>query len=210
MIAKCPCQNCNGHIEFEADGFQPGTTTQCPLCKLETVLFIPPIAGQAKPTPRLRKGRNVMVLTIASVAILLSALWAARLLSPAGAKHSPIEQKIQASLKPVVGAFGWKLGEKLPTQFASKVRYSMYSFKPETEMPPFELFDLELLNDGRIYGVRAEGFVHGYLDFSGAKERLISLLTEKYGLRQHNPKNLLGDDEYIFGSEDHAACLQVR
>ncbi|MGA2555513.1 MAG: hypothetical protein ABSG04_04490 [Verrucomicrobiota bacterium] len=41
MIVKCSCQNCNGHIEFETQGFQPGTRSECPHCKMETVLFIP-------------------------------------------------------------------------------------------------------------------------------------------------------------------------
>ncbi|MGA2541365.1 MAG: hypothetical protein ABSG78_07350 [Verrucomicrobiota bacterium] len=41
MIVKCTCQHCDGHIEFEAQGFQPGTRLECPHCKMETVLFIP-------------------------------------------------------------------------------------------------------------------------------------------------------------------------
>ncbi len=41
MIVKCSCQHCNGHIEFETQGFQPGTRSECPHCKMETPLFIP-------------------------------------------------------------------------------------------------------------------------------------------------------------------------
>ncbi len=41
MIVKCSCQHCNGHIEFETQGFQPGTRFECPHCKMETPLFIP-------------------------------------------------------------------------------------------------------------------------------------------------------------------------
>jgi len=41
MNVKCTCQNCNGHIEFETEGFVPGTRSECPHCKMETVLFIP-------------------------------------------------------------------------------------------------------------------------------------------------------------------------
>jgi hypothetical protein len=41
MNVKCTCQHCDGHIEFEAQGFQPGTRSECPHCKMETVLFIP-------------------------------------------------------------------------------------------------------------------------------------------------------------------------
>jgi hypothetical protein len=39
MNAKCPCQHCNGHIEFEPD--QAGQTVVCPHCGLDTTLFIP-------------------------------------------------------------------------------------------------------------------------------------------------------------------------
>jgi hypothetical protein len=41
MNVKCSCQHCNGHIEFESEGFQPGTRLECPHCKMETPLFIP-------------------------------------------------------------------------------------------------------------------------------------------------------------------------
>jgi len=35
----CPCNVCNGHIEFPESG--AGRTVTCPFCKMETVLFIP-------------------------------------------------------------------------------------------------------------------------------------------------------------------------
>ena len=35
----CPCNLCNGHIEFPESG--AGQTVTCPFCKMETVLFIP-------------------------------------------------------------------------------------------------------------------------------------------------------------------------
>lgn len=35
----CPCNVCNGHIEFPESG--AGRTIACPFCKMETVLFIP-------------------------------------------------------------------------------------------------------------------------------------------------------------------------
>jgi hypothetical protein len=47
-------------------------------------------------------------------------------------------------------------------------------------------------------------------DSDTLKDALISLLSEKYGLRQHIPKNFLGEDEYNFGTEDQTACLQMR
>lgn len=39
MTAKCPCQNCSNHIEF--DQSQAGTTVVCPQCGLDTMLFVP-------------------------------------------------------------------------------------------------------------------------------------------------------------------------
>ncbi len=38
-FAKCSCQYCNGHIEFDAA--QAGETSACPHCGLETKLFVP-------------------------------------------------------------------------------------------------------------------------------------------------------------------------
>ena len=35
----CPCNLCNGHIEFPESG--AGQTVTCPFCKMETMLFIP-------------------------------------------------------------------------------------------------------------------------------------------------------------------------
>jgi DNA-directed RNA polymerase subunit RPC12/RpoP len=37
-LAKCPCNNCSGNIEFESD--YAGQTVPCPHCGLDTVLFL--------------------------------------------------------------------------------------------------------------------------------------------------------------------------
>jgi len=59
MIAKCICNNCSQPIEFPAE--MAGQTTECPNCKLETILFIPPPPNSSgpksftpdpKPTPK--------------------------------------------------------------------------------------------------------------------------------------------------------------
>jgi urea transporter len=39
MAVKCPCQNCNNHLEFDAK--DTGKTVTCPECGMETALFIP-------------------------------------------------------------------------------------------------------------------------------------------------------------------------
>jgi hypothetical protein len=43
-FVACPCQHCNGKIEFDANRFQTGTMATCPHCEMETTLFIPPIS----------------------------------------------------------------------------------------------------------------------------------------------------------------------
>ena len=61
QFVTCPCQYCNGGIEFDASGFQKGETraVECPHCKMETIIFVPtspvpptvpPMANPA-PTP---------------------------------------------------------------------------------------------------------------------------------------------------------------
>jgi len=39
MIAKCSCQNCGDHLEFDSDG--TGLTVDCPHCGMKTQLYIP-------------------------------------------------------------------------------------------------------------------------------------------------------------------------
>lgn len=42
-FVTCPCQHCNGSIEFDAGGFEKGETrtVECPHCCLETRVFVP-------------------------------------------------------------------------------------------------------------------------------------------------------------------------
>lgn len=49
-FAKCRCQVCNSGIEFEAA--RAGETVECPHCKMETVLFVPP-PGERAPEPKI-------------------------------------------------------------------------------------------------------------------------------------------------------------
>src|SRR5208282_783045 len=53
MLIKCPCNNCSGHLEFEAH--QVGVTVSCPHCGLDTVLFIPQAPLVSSPSPMLIK-----------------------------------------------------------------------------------------------------------------------------------------------------------
>lgn len=48
--AKCNCQHCGGNIEFPAE--MAGQTTNCPMCQLETLLAIPPVATPSVSDPQ--------------------------------------------------------------------------------------------------------------------------------------------------------------
>jgi len=51
-LVTCPCQNCNGKIEFDANDLngQEMATVECPHCKMETIIFAP---RTPPPPPRL-------------------------------------------------------------------------------------------------------------------------------------------------------------
>jgi hypothetical protein len=158
MIAKCSCNHCGGHIEFEADGFQPGTRTECPHCKMETLLFIPPAPELPnQPTSTSKKSSKVGLLVVgiiifacvAEIFFLKNSRQQTKLdTASSSPKQTTIEPASnspeQTNLKPVAGAFGWNLGDKFPGHGTT------YQFIPQTEMPPFNHFHLSLTEDGRI------------------------------------------------------------
>lgn len=229
MIAKCSCNNCGVHIEFEADGFQPETRAECPHCHMETILFIPPASVP-------QKQKNITAWLVVG-AVVLTTIIAGFLLkqnppqqsNPINEKPAAISQEQtkteitpslpkQSNLKPVTGAFGWKLGDQLPQRFMTEVRESDYSttlfFTPETEWPPFKIFNLEITPDRRICSIKASAFIwvgEGE-SFDNVKNRVISILTEKYGLRRHIPRELRAgmDDAYEFGTDDYGALLGTK
>jgi hypothetical protein len=42
-LTTCPCQHCNGHIQFDAATLtKENNKVDCPHCGLETIIFIPP------------------------------------------------------------------------------------------------------------------------------------------------------------------------
>jgi hypothetical protein len=41
-LVTCRCRNCDGHLEFDAS--RAGESVECPHCKLETMLFVPPVS----------------------------------------------------------------------------------------------------------------------------------------------------------------------
>ena len=203
--SKCNCQYCNGDIAFPAE--MAGQSINCPHCQLETLLFIPPAAVPPKQPPPVRRNPNSLGLLV--VELLVIACFVGAFLHIRS--RTQTKQAKAANLKPVVGAFGWKLGDKLPEQLKSGAHDGRYSFRPENEMPPFDNCEIRITDDGRIYCIEATGYVpNDGQDSDSCKNALISLLSEKYGLRHHDPNGLGGStDQYEFGSEDRTVCLEV-
>jgi hypothetical protein len=202
---KCNCQYCNGHIAFPAE--MAGQSINCPHCKLETLLFIPPAAVPPKLPEITRSNTSTLRLWFGAIALGIVVLVVA-LVGGNPPKQRPASP---TNLKPVVGAFGWHLRDKLPEQFRAEVKHSTYSFVPEKETPPFDSFELGLTEDGTIYCVNARGFANDYLQFSDLKESLISVLSEKFGLRFHGRDALLKDMEvYEFGLDTQSARLEIQ
>jgi hypothetical protein len=92
-----------------------------------------------------------------------------------------------------------------------EVRDGHYRFRPKAEVPPFNDCELGITDDGRIYFIEGTGYPPDYgQDPDTCKNALISLLTEKYGLRLHFPNALDGkSDVYEFGIEDQSVRLEV-
>ncbi|MDR3460104.1 MAG: hypothetical protein P4N60_21975 [Verrucomicrobiae bacterium] len=78
----CRCQHCNGGIEFDATGLDKAGTlsTECPHCKLETPLYVPPPAVMPEKSQKtslrqkLASPKTVIILWIASAILLVAAL----------------------------------------------------------------------------------------------------------------------------------------
>jgi hypothetical protein len=169
---------------------------------METLLFIPPTAVASLPSV-IKKKSSVIPWAIGSA--VLAAIIAIFLVAPSSPKPNSLRQPVPANLKPVVGAFGWKLGDRFPGHGEN------YKFRPETVMLPFDNFEIQMTEDGRIYCVKAEGYApdHG-ADPYACKNAAISLLTEKYGLRHHDPNVHDGKtDRYEFGTDDRSARLEI-
>ena len=120
-----------------------------------------------------------------------------------GCKPSSSTQAPPTNLKPVAGAFGLKLGEKIPEGF----EFDDSALKKKME--PFIHFNADTTEDGRICCLSAIGATEYESDASDCKKRLISVLTEKYGLRQQNPKDYRNVEEYDFGTDDRSAHLKI-
>jgi hypothetical protein len=184
-----------------------GQSIACPHCQLETLLFIPPAVTPPKQHPRTGKSASRVWLVVV-VAILFACFMGALFLRGSRKQAKP---STPANLRPAVEAFGWKLGDRLPERLKSEVHDGHYSFRLEKETPPFNECELRMTDDGRIYSIGGTGYPPDYgQDSDTCKNALISLLSEKYGLRLHRPDALDGkSDVYEFGTEDQSVRLEV-
>jgi len=71
-FVTCRCQNCDKGIEFDARGFQAGETrtTDCPHCKMETILFVPQSTAGVQSVISSKK-TGVILLAISAFFFLL-------------------------------------------------------------------------------------------------------------------------------------------
>jgi hypothetical protein len=228
--SKCNCQHCNGHIAFPTE--MAGQSINCPHCQLETLLFITPATVPQKQSSSVRKINKLGL--VAALAVVAFSIWFListwddiqhAITGPIKIETNIKPQKRieenasnlpqQTNLKPVIGAFGWKLGDQLPQRLKAEVRetdyLSMLLFTPETEWPPFNSFSLNLTPDGRICAIQATAVIFDGApeDFDTAKQRVVSLLTEKYGLRLHSHPDAPIEDAYEFGTADQSVRLQT-
>ena len=200
---KCNCQHCNGHIAFPSE--MAGQSINCPHCQLETLLFMPPAAVAPTQPPPTRKNPNPVGLLASVIAITACIVVVVLLIR----SQKQVEQSKLTNLKPVVGAFGWKLGDKLPDQLKNEVKDGSYSFTPSEKTLPFEDYTLRLTDDGSIYCIEANGHTPDG-DSDAYKKALISLLSEKYGRRPKESGGLprVGENCY-FGSDEQTAHLNI-
>lgn len=68
-IAVCPCQHCNGRIQFERE--RSGEIADCPLCGLETPLFVPDTSAAPVPPRSSMRSRRKYFLAAAVVGLLV-------------------------------------------------------------------------------------------------------------------------------------------
>jgi uncharacterized lipoprotein YajG len=110
-----------------------------------------------------------------------------------------------SNLKPVTGAFGYTLGDKVSGKIETPLTVR--------DMPPFQTATIDQISDGRICQIMASGTV-GEFDLHDTKNRLISVLTEKYGSRGKMGKEKyaveIGDEGYYFGTTNRVAHLWIK
>jgi len=84
----------------------------------------------------------------------------------------------------IFGAFGWRLGQHVSTNKATPDFLGVgYDLDIETtNFPPFNFISIGLLDDGRIYTIKA---VTDFFDTETKRDLVLSSLTNKYGPAQY-------------------------
>jgi DNA-directed RNA polymerase subunit RPC12/RpoP len=209
MTAKCSCQHCNGHIEFERD--QERSTVACPHCGMDTLLFVttPPVI---QPHPMNRRliwpwvlAGSLITLIAAGTVCVAAALhfgWfdkdrafdRARAALDAG-------QKPDAILRDVQGVYGWTLGDILPSQFnvtTNEYGEIQYVVPYQDQVPTMWLVLTEERRIAAIYVSISE---------NEQKDAVFDALREKYGFREIHHNSLQGDYTAYFGTTNRQAVF---
>lgn len=207
-LARCSCNNCSGHLEF--DPAYAGSTVQCPRCGKKTFLFVPPMSAASPPK---RAQRNWGKFIGFEPAAAFAAFFFLGIFFLSCAKNeSPQPKPPVGTNAPVEGLFGWKLGDKLPPNVGVRTNESDFilevSFTPEKPIPPFEFYTLYITSDRRIFKIEAMGNAHDSTEANRFKDSLVEVLTGKYGLERH-----LGSkgewENYYFGTGGREVDLKI-
>src|SRR5882724_294549 len=72
----CPCQHCNGDIEFDDNQLEVSETqtVECPHCHLETIIFIPRITSPSNAV-KLKSGSKMAVISILVFSMIALLSW---------------------------------------------------------------------------------------------------------------------------------------
>ena len=95
------------------------------------------------------------------------------------------------------GAFGWKLGDRLPDGTETMI------YKP-TNAPSFKFIMLETNDERVIYSIMALGLED---DFYESKRAFEKALTDKYGLISREKD--VDSEKLIFGDDHYQAELKI-
>jgi len=123
----------------------------------------------------------------------------------------------KANLKPVDSVFGWKLGDQFPAALKTnelfQVANQMYVFRPKFGLPILDsnAWFVQILNDGRIHAVGTTAQSSSIRDFEQTQDRLVTELTEKYGLRSANESQdrIQKMKSYTFGTPERFVRLST-
>jgi hypothetical protein len=127
-----------------------------------------------------------------------------------GCSKSPISENADlknTDLKPVVGAFGYNLGETNSLNDYNELEFE--NSRRIRDSPPFVLLSIEKISDGRICEIDASGFVDES-ELDTERKKLTSILSEKYGERQKFISDIDNTESYWFGTTNRTAYLTIR